>query len=90
MENGYILKKEYIDGLYEKAHAVYDKMCEEFDTLTLEQLEALYHKVWRYADEAEGRKDENEDDVDLQRTIVSLIFLSEEAEALVKEKEASK
>lgn len=88
MENGYIFRKEYIDKLYKKAHAVYDKMCEEFDTLTLEQMEALYHKVWLYADEADNRADENEDDVDLQRTIVSLIFLSEEAKALVKEKEA--
>lgn len=90
MENGYILKKEYIDGLYEKAHKIYDKMCEEFDTLSLEQLQALHYKVWQYADEAESRKDENEDDVDLQRTIVSLIFLNEEAEQLVQEKENAK
>ena len=80
---------DYIGGLFKVAEPLIDKIAEEWDLLTLEEVDKLCAKLRELVEEAQGIYDSLEgDNLGIIDLVHHLEYAYQDAEDLYKEKEA--
>jgi hypothetical protein len=80
---------DYIGGLFKVAEPLIDKIAEEWDLLTLEEVDKLCAKLRELVEDAQGIYDSLEsDNLGIIDLVHHLEYAYQDAEDLYKEKEA--